>query len=428
MTKIAGQALFLIVSVVSVSSSASGQDTSPVQSPRYEGFHIPSVNGTLAFSLSAAEDITLGYDTTNKTSLSTSISGNVAFLSPSVVRPFSLIYSGGYLANSSGQSSSFFQNIGVAQTFNTKNWSFDLADTLRYTPDTPSVGLSGIPGQGDIGISQDGTTAQGVLTPFAERLDNSATGSATRRLTGSTAIAANGSYSIERFLNSPNGIETNQYGFSVGATHRLDARRSLTANYSFSQSSFTTANSSFISQGVNIGYRWQWTRKIFFSGTVGPERDSSASTTGTGPSISYAATAQVSYAGNPTSGTTAALSYSRASNNGSGVSFGARTDSVGVTATRRLARYLQSAAQLTYARSVGLQVISAASLNTQSVVFGGQLNSALSRFLSIYASYSAQHQSYQGSALALGPLNGLQQTIAFGMTYSPSSLHFGGNR
>ena len=104
---------------------------------------------------------------------------------------------------------------------------------------------------------------------------------------------------------------------------------------------------------------------------------------------------------------------------------GAETDSLFASISRRLAQSLQGSASVNYAHNTSLDVLSTDSLDTQSVVGSAQLSRALTRTISAYASYSAQHQISQGVAQGIAPLQGLVQTLAFGVTYSPSEVRLG---
>ena len=120
MIKIARIAFPGLLLFAAVTSAVHGQNVpAPVQaaSPVYQGFKLPTVNGTLHFSLSGSESISLGYNGVNQTSYATALSGNVAFITPSVLYPTTVAYSGGYLFGSSGQNSSYFQSLAVSQGF-----------------------------------------------------------------------------------------------------------------------------------------------------------------------------------------------------------------------------------------------------------------------------------------------------------------------
>src|ERR1700689_1397096 len=111
------------VMLLALGSLAQAQDVPAVvnSTPTF-GFSLPSVEGTLTYSLSAAESFDTGYNT-GGADTTTSLSGNLAYLSSSPNKPFSLVYSGGYLYSTvpGYPGSSTFQNLSASQVVTTKN-------------------------------------------------------------------------------------------------------------------------------------------------------------------------------------------------------------------------------------------------------------------------------------------------------------------
>jgi hypothetical protein len=395
-----------------------------VGAPLYTGFQIPKVSGTVQFSASASDQVTYGYNGANATNNSITLSGNAAYLSSSIVYPFRLIYSGGLLGDTVGQPTTFFQNLSLSQGLNTAHWRFLVADSVQYVPDTPSVGLSGIAGVGDLGISTGIDQQQAALTPYATRVDNSANASASRSLTGSTSLQFSGNYTIERFLNALDAIQTDTYGVSAGVSHRIDARTSISANYAYTDFSYVGVDGAFTTQGVTVNVSRSLTRQLSVTLGAGPQYIGASALDGTPGRLNYTVDARIGYTGNVRSGSSMALSYVRSVNSGSGVTFGAENDTVSLIASRRFLRAIGTGAQINYSQNTGLQQLPGTQLNTQSLVASGQVSRAFSRVLSAYASYSWQHQSYSGDALGVTPFNGVSQTLGFGLTYSPPATHF----
>jgi long-subunit fatty acid transport protein len=90
-----------------------------------------------------------------------------------------------------------------------------------------------------------------------------------------------------------------------------------------------------------------------------------------------------------------------------------------------LTRSLNLAAMADYGHSAGLQVISKTDFSTDTFLVGLQANRALTRTLSVYFSYNYQHQTSSGSTFGLAPINGQQQILSLGVTYSPSPVRLG---
>ena len=398
-----------------------------VASPLYTGFQIPTVNGSVRFSVSASDRVTLGYDGDNQSDNSLTVSGNAAFLSSSDVHPTSVVYSGGYLGDTSGQPSTVFQELELTQVYNTRQWKYTVSDSVRYLPNTPSTGLSGITGVGDLGVSNGYETQQSALTPYATRVENSATAAARRNITGSTSLELQGTYDLERFLNAPGAIQSDDYGGSGDLNHRIDALSSTGARYQYNVFAYTGVNGSLISQGVSFFYTRALNRQFAFTLSAGPQYIGASTLSGSPARLTYSIDSHLTYTGSVRSGVNVTASFVRATTSGYGVTFGAETDTASLSATRRLMRSLGVSAQVNYGQNSGLQQAGNTELTTHSLVASGQANRALGRTLSAYASYSWQRQSTQGQALGITPLNGVTQVLGVGLTYSPPPRHFARN-
>ena len=426
----------VLASVLLACAGAAGAQVAPpaaVASPLYTGFQVPLVNGTLRYSASASDIVTLGFNGANQTVDYVTISGNLGYVSPSVVHPTSVTYSGGFLGGSSGQPSTFFQSLYISQSYNTKVWKYIVSDSVSYLPDTPATGLSGIPGVGDVGVVTGTDTQQGTLTPNATRVDNNASASAQRNLTGSTSLQLTGMYQLERFLGASQGIETNEYGGVGGIHHRINARSSLSANYQYNRFSYVGVDEAFTSQGVSIVYARSLTRQVSISVGAGPQYISPSALSNIPARYTYSIDSHLTYTGSVRSGTNLTVSYVRATNNGSGVTLGAETDTASVVASRRLLRSVGVSAQVNYGKNAALQQTSGlqqtlgSSLDTNGFVASVQANRALGRTFSVYASYTWERQTYAGQFQGIAPLNGVSQTLGVGLTYSPVSKHLGRN-
>lgn len=400
--------------------------TSP--SPGF-GFSLPTVEGTMTYALTASEALETGYGVGSAAS-QTTLSGDLAYLSSSQTKPFSLVYSGGYLyTNMPGYpASSTFQNLALSQVVVTKNWNFVVDDAVSYLPQSPIVGLSGIPGVGDIGVPpvQIGDQpAQSILTDYGVSVSNGLNGGVTRQLTGSTSINASVSWQILRFFSDLGLDSTAEYG-TLGLTHRIDARNSVgaSATYSYSSEQYQNINLPFTTEGLMFQYQRQWSRTLSMSVAVGPQR-----TYGTGAAeafmpaqLDFAANAGLTYARKLTS---ASLTYTRATNAGSGVVYGALTDTVSLTAQRQFSRNWQGAVTGSYFRSVALMQVPGFNENFQGVDGSIQVSRKLGRSLSAYASYTALTQSTGTPGASQNIFSGLSQVFSVGITYSPGPIHPG---
>ena len=144
------------------------------------GFPLPQLNGSFNYSLNASELVSSSFFGSQGVEATTSLSGDLTYLSSNIRHPFSAIYSGGVLLANSGQPNTTYQSLALSQSYVTKNWNFGIQDAVSYLPESPINGLSGIPGVGDLGIDPVpvGTDAGlGILTLYGPRISNTVTGS-----------------------------------------------------------------------------------------------------------------------------------------------------------------------------------------------------------------------------------------------------------
>lgn len=418
------------VILLAFGSLAHAQDVPAVvvSTPTF-GFSLPSVEGTMTYSLNAAESIDTGYGT-GGVDTTTSLSGSLGYLSSSPDKPFSLVYSGGYLYSTMPgyPGSSTFQNLAASQVLTTRNWNFVVDDAVSYLPESPTTGLSGIPGVGDIGVEpvQIGDVpAQNIFTNYATRLGNGLSGSATRKISADLSMSTSGSWQILHFFGNE-GIDSSTATGSAGPSYRLDARSSVGASVIYSYTNDTYLGNSYVfeTEGISGQYQRQLSHFFNMSVSAGPQRTSgSGSTDALIPSeISVVGSAALSYARRSTS---ASIAFVRGTNAGSGVLYGALSDSVNGAVRKQFSRDWQGALTASYSKNTSLAQIAGFEQSYQSIYGGGQLSRRLSRSFSAYFSYTAVTQSQNSPASTQSIFSGLSQVFAFGITYAPGAQHLG---
>ena len=409
----------------------SAQDIPAVATPTaYTGFQLPTVGGTLRYSLTGAESVVFGYDGQPGSGANalTDVSGQLAYLSKSQDHPFSAVYTGGYLFGTSNEPSYAFQNLALSQVARTRNWTFVLADAVSYLPQTPDTGLSGIPGVGDLNLSPVSTstsTGLGILSDYGTRISNSVSGTASRNITAATSIAGTGSYAIQRFLSDgSNGINNDLLSGTGSVNHRINALSSVGVGYNYAHSSFTgpilLQNLSYSTQSIFVNYSRQVTRQFSFTVGGGPQRLSgSGDSAVTGPSTNASVNASAIYSGRVY---TYSLSYVRGDNNGQGVVVGSRADAINFGVNRVFARVWNAAGTVGYNRSTALPNSIFPAFSSNAEVAGAQVGRQFSPSFLGFASYTLQRQSFNGASNGITAFNGLSQILSFGVTYSPAPL------
>ncbi len=423
----------LILMLMSVPCSAWGQAT-PTASiqPSPAGLSLPTLNGTFQYGLSLSEVMSKGYSG-GGVSAQTSLSGDVAYSSKSVVRPRNLIYAGGLQL---GSRTTYFQSLAASQSFVSRGWVFSVSDVVSYLPQSPTVGLSGIPGTGDLGLNpvQNGLEpSQGILSIGNSRLSNAVSGNVERRLDAFTSISGGASYGTLHFFGN-GGLNSDQISTDVSLNRRLNGRSSASVSGTYGVYRYTGlgAGASFDTRGVSGGYQRQISRSLNASVSGGPQWIGSSAVLGIPSRLTFSAGAGLSYSVRVYN---AAISYTRGVTGGSGIQPGGISDSIVGTVQRPFGAAWSASGNVGYSRTQGLTngptplalalqgLSSSGSYN--SVFVGGQVSRRISRSFSAFGSYTVLDQSYTQTRVSPVALNGIVQSFALGISYFPHSLHLG---
>jgi hypothetical protein len=398
------------------------------------GPNLPSLDGIVHYALSASEVVQLGYYGPSQVTSSTVLSGNVGYTAKSTVLPFNLLFAGGIiLPNQSGQGTSYYTNVEASQGYVTRHWNFNISDTVSYLPQSPTTGLSGIAGVGDLGaLPVTGPVvgpAGGILTTAGNRVANSLSGGLERQINHDTSISGSGSWSVLHFLDN-NGFDNTSIGGSVALNRRLDARStvSLDAVYSTFSYGASSGQPGIETRGINMSYQRVLSRTLSMNVSGGPQWISSSNSTLIPSSLNASATGNLSYSRRLTS---AAVGYIHGVSGGSGVVAGAISDSVNASVGHTYGHKWVASLTMGYSHSAGLTRIVTGSPTAPTnvvynTIFGGvQLTRAISSHFSGYASYTGQNQSSNNALGLQNALSGTSHTFGIGITYTPRSTRLG---
>ena len=433
------KALLLFAILAAPSLSLAQAAPTAVGPMAYSGLDLSFINGTFQYGVNLSEIFQTGYLQNGDVSRQTSISGDLAYSTKSTKTPFAVVYSGGVqLTNQSNVSNSFFQSLALSQGYNTRDWALGISDIVSYLPQSPTVGLSGIPGTGDLGLyplQGVDAPAQSVLTYNSNRVTNSVAGTLSRRLSGRTSLSGDASYGLLHFFNN-SSLDTHQITADVAVNRVIDARTSasLAANYSIF--SYSAGSSSFQTRGLNVRVQRQLSRAFSASASAGPLWINSSSSLAIPSRLSYSAALSLSYTRRTFN---AGLAYTRGANGGSGVQPGSLSDSVSAIASRSFGRDWSASGNLGYTHTSGLSTgptpvdLGIYGYNTLGDVngffAGTQVSRRLGERFSAYAGYSGTHQSYSnsGNLASATPyaLNGLIQSFSIGLSFFPRSVNLG---
>ena len=405
--------------------------------------YLPSLDGIVHYTLTASEIVQFGSFGAGSTTESTALSGNVSYQGKSAVLPFSLLFSGGvFLPNQQNQGFSTYQNIAVSQGLVTRAWVFNVTDSFSFLPQSPTTGLSGVAGVGDLGVIPiQGPAygpAGGVLSTSGDQIANTLSGSAERQLGHATSISGSGSWSDLHFLNtggsgSGYGLNTSQISGEVGLNRRLDARSSASVNAVYSVFDYSGAlagiyTTNFQTRGLNLSYQRALSRALSVGASVGPQWVSSSNSAIIPSSLELSISANLSYVRRYTH---ASLLYSRGVNGGSGVLPGALSDTISGGLGRPYGRDWVVSLTAAYVRTSGLeQFATGTSSVPTNIVFdtvngGVQVTRRISDTLSGYGSYTAENQSYNSLFATQNAFSGIANFFGIGITFTPRSTRLG---
>jgi hypothetical protein len=433
------------VLILIMASSAHGQAvpsgaSTPI-STIGSGPNLPTLDGIFHYALSASEAIQYGYYGPGEVTNSTILSGDAAYTGKSEVTPFNLLFTGGViLANQEGQTTYGYVSGTVSQGLITPKWALNISDSLSFLPQSPTVGLSGIPGTGDLGAAPVSNPVQGpaggILSNAGNRVANTLSGSVERQISRDTSVSGVGMWSVLHFLDNTDttgGLDSDQISGTVALNQRLDARSSASVSAVYSTFNYSGFNGGLPepdieSRGINVSYQRLLSRSLSVSVSAGPQWISSANSTFIPSSLNAAATAGLSYSRGFTS---AAIAYSHGVNAGSGVLPGAISDTVYASVGHTYGRKWLASLNGGYAHSSGLtQIITGGSTvathEVYDTAFGGvQVTRRFGVHFSGYVSYEAQNQSNNFSLPTQDVLNGTSQTFGIGVTFTPRSTRLG---
>jgi hypothetical protein len=429
--------LIALALIAATASAACAQAVPASSMSPTVGPGLPSIDGVFHYALSGSEQLQTGYQGSGL-GFSTTFSGDAAYSSRSVARPFSMVYAGGiFLGNQYGNSVTTFQNLAISQGLVKGAWNFGISDSVSYLPQSPTTGLSGIPGLGDLGSQpiQGPSTgpAGGVLTNDSTNIGNALSGNVERKLSGLTSISGTGSWSILRFPDG-NGLENSQITGELGLNRRLDARDTISGNATYSTFSYGSGiDLTMQTRGINAVFQRVLSHTLSLSASGGPMWISSSNKALIPSNLTFATDLNLTYSRELTSGS---LNYSRGVNGGSGVQPGALSDNVSVSIGRTYGRDWMASLTANYTHSSGLVQNAAVVVSpdnsflysggTTNMTFGGaQVSRRLGDSLSTFASYNLQHQSIDSSLASQNAFSGLIQTFGIGITFSPRSTRLG---
>jgi hypothetical protein len=352
-------------------------------------------------------------------SMNSVLSGNLEYANGFKRLPFSVTFGGGYSWNIAGTSygNGLFENLLVSQGIVGHKWNIEVSDEISYFKEAPITGFSGVPGTGEpiSGPNPAPPSSQTIFTLNTRTVSNMANGEFEHSLNHATSLNVGGGSELLRYPDG-NGLDSNALTANAGLTRRLNARNSVSGQYSFTDFSYPGGNqsqpiSSFVTSAAFFGFQRVWNRQISTSFSVGPEWTSSSNSAEIPSSTSIAgnatATDQFRFG-------SANLNYSRGISGGGGYLVGSEVDTISAGFARDFERKLTVNLTGGYMRTSALA--NGGNIDGKYGAAMGTLR--LSRYFTAFASYTSTDQS-TGSSLPGNALSGLWQVVSFGVGYSP---------
>jgi len=359
------------------------------------------------------------------------LSGNLDYANGFKRRPFTLTFGGGYSWNIAGTSfgDGLFENLSISQGIVGRKWSIQVSDDISYLKEAPVVGFSGVPGTGEpiSGTNPTPPPTQTIFTLNTRSVNNTVNGEYEHNLNFATALSVGGGSELMRYPDG-NGLDTNAQMANAGLTRRLNARSSLSGQYSFTEFSYPGNNlaqpiSSFVTNAAFFGYQRVWNRSITTNVSAGPEWLASSNSAVVPSSTSVAGNASAS---DQFRFGSASLNFSRQVSGGGGYLVGGEVSTVSAGFAREFERKLSVNLTGGYMRTSGLANQGTSGLANQGDYdskFGAAMATLrLSRYFTAFASYTGTDQSTPSSSSG-NALSGLWQVASFGIGYSPREKH-----
>lgn len=441
----------LVSACLALSASAGAQAVPTASTPLASiASNVPMLNGNYSYALTASELLELGNTGGTGVQNFEVLSGDLQYISPNKKYPTSLMYSAGLFLNGyAGHNTTYYQSLTATQGAILGHWRFNVADSASYLPQSPSIGLLGLPGLGDLGLQPlpvsgapgtggpiNGVPPQGLLTNYANQVDNFLTGTISRSLNAKTTLSGTGGYGLFQFVDG-GGVNSKLYMGEVDLNRRLDARDNLGANANYTVFTYGALGSFYV-RSANLTFQRSWTRNLSTNISAGPELMSGFNTApltsqyfgqpGQGvfvpPALSAPVPAQINVG--VTAGVnyqrridSASLFYMRGINGGSGIQIGAFSDLVNGTLQHSFSRVVTGSVFLSYMRTAGFLGYPPSTTE----VGGVQLTRQLGRDWSVYGSYTGINQNVAAVLLLQNAYSGFYNTLAAGITFSPRPFH-----
>lgn len=320
----------------------------------------------------------------------TNLGGSLQMERGNVSNLFSMSYLGsGQLNSYNSDLNTQVHSLGLKQSITAGRWNFVLGDTFAYQPNAyasyPTLLFPGI-NTGNPDNFRPGTGPNNtVLTSQNTQISNTGLGQATYGLTRASSITGNFSYGILHYLEG-NLLDSQQLNATGGFDHRF-GHDSMGVSYTYSRFMYDNVDETFDTNTIHLTYGHRVIGRFSIALEAGPTFRNIQSGGTSVRDVDVSGAASLHYTGNRSG---FGLSYIRAVTGGSGVTVGAVTDSVSVSADRKITRFFSGNANAGYSLNSG---ITGAQTEYKTLFFGAGISRSVSRYLTFAVGYRGQRQT-----------------------------------
>lgn len=331
--------------------------------------------------------------------------GNLSLLEAWNRATLAVNYSGGgFLSTDSRQGNGFYQQLALAQNFQTERWLLQVVDQFSYTPQS-AFGYGGgtnlgVPGVGGLlgatipGLGGNYVPDQSIYGVGAS-YNNTAALQATYALSRRGSVTLSGAYGVLSFVDAGNYDSYTTVG-SIGYNYALSRNDVIGLVYRFSSYQFPGNPQAYDSNVMSVAYGRKVTGHLALGLFVGPEITTyRIPVGGTSRTTSLSASANLTYAFHRGAFT---VGYIHGLSGGSGVLIGSILDRLSATASRNLTRVWTGNLNFGYARNSPVGGTATTGYPAYDNWFaGGGVSRHIGRDFNFAVAYTANIGSYLGS-------------------------------
>jgi hypothetical protein len=331
--------------------------------------------------------------------------GNLSFLDAWNRATLAVNYSGGgFISTNSQLGSGFYQQLALAQSFQTARWLIQIVDQFSYIPQS-AFGYGGGTNLGIPGVGGSlGTTIAGLGGNYVPNqsvygvgasYNNTAALQATYALSRRSSITLAGSYGILSFVEAGN-FDSYTAVESIGYNYALSLSDTVGLVYRFSSYQFPGNPQAYGSNVMSVAYGRKVTGRLALRLFIGPEITNYRIPVGTASrATGISTTANLIYSLGRGAFT---LGYLHGLSSGSGVLVGSVLDQASGSASRSLTRVWTGSLNFGYSRNNPVGGTATSSYPTYDNWFlGGGVSRPIGRNFNFAVAYTATIGNYSGT-------------------------------